>query len=97
MHLSKRSQNPGEAHLGLMTSRAETSTHKLQWLGGWRSSVMVERHAHLAPDQSREGRRLDSLLGGYDWLRRKRKGVNPWINPLIYWYAVQGSNLRPTD
>ena len=27
-----------------------TPTHELQRLGGWRSSVMVERYAHLAPD-----------------------------------------------
>ena len=44
-----------------------TPTHELQRLGGWRSSVMVERYAHLAPDQlAKAANRLDSLLGGYD-------------------------------
>ncbi|MEO5699749.1 MAG: tyrosine-type recombinase/integrase [Casimicrobiaceae bacterium] len=33
--------------------QAGTPTHELQRLGGWRSSVMVERYAHLAPDLSR--------------------------------------------
>ncbi len=35
------------------------------------------------------------------WLRfgyaGKRQGVGPRINPLIFWWAVKGSNLRPTD
>jgi len=44
-----------------------TPTHELQRLGGWRSSVMVERYAHLAPDHlAKAASRLDSLLGGYD-------------------------------
>jgi integrase len=44
-----------------------TPTHELQRLGGWRSSVMVERYAHLAPDHlANAANRLDSLFGGYD-------------------------------
>ena len=44
-----------------------TPTHELQRLGGWRSSVMVERYAHLAPDHlAKAANRLDALLGGYD-------------------------------
>ena len=44
-----------------------TPTHELQRLGGWRSSVMVERYAHLAPDHlAKAAGRLDSLLCGYD-------------------------------
>ena len=44
-----------------------TPTHELQRLGGWRSSVMVERYAHLAPDHlATAANRLDPLLGGYD-------------------------------
>ena len=44
-----------------------TPTHELQRLGGWRSSVMVERYAHLAPDHlAQAANRLDRLLGGYD-------------------------------
>ena len=44
-----------------------TPTRELQRLGGWRSSVMVERYAHLAPDHlASAANRLDSLLSGYD-------------------------------
>jgi integrase len=44
-----------------------TPTHELQRLGGWRSSVMVERYAHLAPDHlAKAASRLDPMLGGYD-------------------------------
>jgi integrase len=44
-----------------------TPTHELQRLGGWRSSVMVERYAHLAPDHlAKAAGRLDPMLGGYD-------------------------------
>jgi integrase len=44
-----------------------TPTHEPQRLGGWRSSVMVARYAHLAPDHlATAANRLDSLLGGYD-------------------------------
>ena len=54
-----------------------TPTHELQRLGGWRTSVMVERYAHLAPDHlAKAANRLDSLLGGYDLATlEKRKGV----------------------
>jgi Phage integrase family. len=31
--------------------QAGTPTHELQRLGGWKSSAMVERYAHLAPEQ----------------------------------------------
>jgi integrase len=44
-----------------------TPTHELQRFGGWRSWVMVERYAHLAPDHlAKAANRLDALLGGYD-------------------------------
>ncbi len=47
--------------------QAGTPTHELQRLGGWRSSVMVERYAHLAPDHlATAASRIDSLLRGYD-------------------------------
>ena len=47
--------------------QAGTPTHELQRLGGWRSSLMVERYAHLAPDHlASAASRIDSLLGGYD-------------------------------
>jgi len=63
--------------------QAGTPTHELQRLGGWRSSVMVERYAHLAPDHlAKAANRLDSLLGGYDLAtlekeKRPAEGANP--------------------
>ncbi len=45
-----------------------TPRHELQRLGGWRSSAMVERYAHLALDHlANAARRIDPLLGGYDF------------------------------
>lgn len=44
--------------------QAGTPTHELQKLGGWRSSTMVERYAHLAPDHlALAASRLNSVLG----------------------------------
>lgn len=44
-----------------------TPTHELQQLGGWKTSAMVERYAHLAPDHlANAAARLDSVLDGYD-------------------------------
>ena len=44
-----------------------TPTHELQRLGGWRSAVMVERYAHLAPDHlAQAANRIDPLLSGYE-------------------------------
>ena len=46
--------------------QAGTPTHELQRLGGWRTSAMVERYAHLAPDHLIvAATRLDSVLPGY--------------------------------
>jgi hypothetical protein len=58
-------------------------THELQRLGGWRSSVMVERYAHLAPDQlAKAASRLDSLFGGYDLATlEKEKGSSSRSTP----------------
>jgi hypothetical protein len=55
---------------------AGTPTHELPRLGGWRSSVMVERYAHLAPDHlAKAANRLDPLLSGYDLATlQKEKG-----------------------
>ena len=30
--------------------KAETPTHELQQLGGWKTRAMVERYAHIAPE-----------------------------------------------
>jgi len=64
--------------------QAGTPTHELQRLGGWRSSVMVERYAHLAPDHlAKAANRLDPLLGGYDLATlEKQKGSAERANPL---------------
>ena len=64
--------------------QAGTPTHELQRLGGWRSSVMVERYAHLAPDHlAKDANRLDSLPGGYDLATlEKGKGSAEGANPL---------------
>jgi integrase len=47
--------------------QAGTPTHELQRLGGWKTSAMVERYAHLAPDQlAHAASRLNSMFAGYD-------------------------------
>ncbi len=47
--------------------QAGTPTHELQKLGGWRTGAMVERYAHLAPEQlTTAAARLDSVFAGYD-------------------------------
>jgi integrase len=47
--------------------QAGTPTHELQRLGGWRTGAMVERYAHLAPENlAVAASRLDSVLAGYD-------------------------------
>ncbi|RMX08650.1 site-specific integrase [Corticibacter populi] len=44
--------------------QAGTPTHELQRLGGWKSLVMVERYAHVAPEGLRVAAdRLDNVLG----------------------------------
>jgi integrase len=43
-----------------------TATHDLQELGGWQSSVMVARYAHIAPASLQQAAsRLDNRLQGY--------------------------------
>ena len=47
--------------------RAGTPTHELQRLGGWLTGAMVERYAHLAPDQlAHSAARLDGMVPIYD-------------------------------
>ncbi|MDI1302096.1 MAG: site-specific integrase [bacterium] len=46
--------------------QAGTPTHELQRLGGWKTGAMVERYAHLAPDQlAGAAARLDGVLPDY--------------------------------
>lgn len=54
--------------------QAGTPTHELQRLGGWRTSAMVERYAHLAPDHlAAAATRLDGILPGYDLATEERR------------------------
>ena len=47
--------------------QAGTPTHELQRLGGWKTSAMVERYAHLAPDHlAHAASRLNSMFDSYD-------------------------------
>ena len=59
--------------------QAGTPTHELQRLGGWLTSSMVERYAHLAPDHlAASAARLDGVLSGYvpATLSDRRKSSN---------------------
>jgi integrase len=48
--------------------QAGTPTYELQRLGGWRTGAMVERYAHIAPEQlAGAAARLDGLLPSYDF------------------------------
>ncbi len=47
--------------------QAGTPTHELQRLGGWKTAAMVERYAHVAPDNlANAASRLNAVLAGYD-------------------------------
>lgn len=47
--------------------QAGTPTHELQRLGGWKTAAMVERYAHVAPDNlANAASRLNAVLVGYD-------------------------------
>jgi integrase len=47
--------------------QAGTPTHELQRLGGWKTAAMVERYAHVAPDNlSVAASRLNAVLVSYD-------------------------------
>jgi integrase len=46
--------------------KAGTPTHELQRLGGWKTTAMVERYAHIAPEGLQQAaQRVDNLLQGY--------------------------------
>lgn len=54
--------------------KAGTPTHELQRLGGWKTAAMVERYAHLAPEDLHDAAsRLDGLTG-YAVATPKAKG-----------------------
>jgi integrase len=47
--------------------QAGTPTHELQRLGGWKTAAMVERYAHVAPDNlAIAASRLNAVMIGYD-------------------------------
>lgn len=47
--------------------QAGTPTHELQRLGAWKTASMVERYAHVAPDNlAHAASRLDGVFKGYD-------------------------------
>jgi len=46
--------------------QAGTPTHELQRLGGWRTGVMVERYAHVAPEGLQSAASRLDAFGGYD-------------------------------
>ena len=47
--------------------QAGTPTHELQRLGGWKTAAMVERYAHVAPDNlAIAASRLNAVMVGYD-------------------------------
>ena len=44
-----------------------TPTYELQRMGGWKTAAMVERYAHLAPDNlALSAARLETIGVGYD-------------------------------
>lgn len=47
--------------------QAGIPTHELQRLGGWKTAAMVERYAHVAPENlANAASRLNSMFAGYD-------------------------------
>lgn len=47
--------------------QAGTPTHELQRLGAWKTTAMVERYAHVAPDALKGATgRLETFISGYD-------------------------------
>lgn len=47
--------------------QAGTPTHELQRLGGWKTAAMVERYAHVAPDNlAYAASRLNAVFASYD-------------------------------
>jgi integrase len=47
--------------------QAGTPTYELQRLGGWKTAAMVERYAHVAPDNlAHAASRINAVFNGYD-------------------------------
>ena len=53
--------------------QADTPTHELQRLGGWKTGAMVERYARVAPEALQgAAQRLDAF-GGYETAMPQRQ------------------------
>lgn len=60
--------------------QAGTPTHGLQRLGGWKTGSMVERYAHLAPDQLvHVVSRLNLIFVGYDFVTVRHNEKRPTL------------------
>jgi integrase len=57
--------------------RAGSPTWEIQRLGGWKTQIMVERYAHLAPDALQlAAQRLDNVLGSYSLATPEGRGMH---------------------
>ena len=56
--------------------QAGTPTHELQRLGGWKTGVMVERYAHVAPEALQSAASRLDAFGGYDLATLNGKGAS---------------------
>ncbi|PKO46405.1 MAG: site-specific integrase [Betaproteobacteria bacterium HGW-Betaproteobacteria-22] len=58
--------------------QAGTPTHELQRLGAWKTTAMVERYAHIAPDALKGATgRLENFMSGYDLATVSQKEKSP--------------------
>ena len=56
--------------------QAGTPMHELQRLGGWKTAAMVERYAHIAPDNlAIAASRLNAVTIGYGTLEMKKSYI----------------------
>ena len=79
--------------------QAGTPTHELQRLGGWKTTAMVERYAHIAPDALKgASERLESFVNDYDLttVSQKEKALHR-CKALDIWLLDLGSNQGHTD
>jgi hypothetical protein len=76
-----------------------TPTHKLQRLGDWKTTAVVERYAHVAPEGRLQNaaNRLDEWAATTFGYATKNNGLGTLPKPLFNWWAPTDSNCRPTD
>ncbi|MDP1658308.1 MAG: hypothetical protein Q8L73_03025 [Methylotenera sp.] len=64
--------------VGNAASSGRTPTHELQRLGAWKTTAMVERYAHIAPDALKGATgRLENFMSGYDLATVSQKEKSP--------------------